>query len=256
MGRQKRKRCVMARDDALPELKQIVGGLIFGANRPLGLNELRRCLVEVGDLADDAAIYAQVKNGQIHDAVEELQRDLERAHVGFSVAEVAGGYRLQSDAACGRWLKHLLQTKPQRLSRPALETLAIIAYRQPISRADLEAVRGVDVSHVIKALMEAQLVRIAGRSELPGRPFLYGTTHAFLEHFGLRELKDLNKMAPMVLMRREGMQATARPAPDGAAPPPTSKPPAAQTPELPLDAPTPVAATEDVEAAAAEDGES
>jgi len=197
----------MPSSDALPELKRILGALIFGANRPLGLNELRRCLVEVADLAEDAAVYAQVKASDIRESIAELQRDFDRLHAGFGIAEVAGGYRLQSDVACGRWLKHLLQTRPQRLSRPALETLAIVAYRQPIGKADIEGVRGVAVAHVLKALMEAQLVRIVGRSELPGRPFLYGTTQAFLEHFGLRDLKDLNKMAPMVLMRREGAQA-------------------------------------------------
>ena len=81
--------------------------------------------------------------------------------------------------------------------------MAIIAYRQPISRADVEAVRGVSVAHIIKPLMEMQLVRIVGRSELPGRPFLYGTTQMFLEHFGLKNLKDLDKMAPMILSRKE-----------------------------------------------------
>ncbi len=249
----------MSRDDALPELKRIVGALIFGANRPLGLGELRRCLVDVADLAEDAAVYSQIKPGQIREAIEELRVDLERTHVGFTVAEVAGGFRLQSDAACGRWLRHMLQTKPQRLSRPALETLAIIAYRQPIAKSDLEAVRGVDVAHVIKALMEAQLVRIAGRSDLPGRPFLYGTTHAFLEHFGLRDLKDLDKMAPMVLMRREGLKAaaageeegpssTAELALDGA----KSRPTAA--PELPLAPPAPPAPA-DAERLLEDDGE-
>ena len=80
--------------------------------------------------------------------------------------------------------------------------MAIIAYRQPISKADIESIRGVSVAHIIKGLMEMQLVRIAGRSELPGRPFLYGTTHLFLEHFGLKDLRQLDKMAPRVLSRK------------------------------------------------------
>ncbi len=192
-----------------PDLKRLVGGLIFGANRPLGVPEIRRCLMEVADLADAAAVYMDVKPAQIREAVEELQRDLHRAGAGFTVAEVAGGYRVQSDPLCGRWLRHLLKAKPQRLSRPALETLAIIAHRQPVSRADLEAVRGVTVSHVIKALMETRLVRITGRSELPGRPLLYGTTQLFLEHFGLKDLSDLNRLSPTVMMRREGLATVA-----------------------------------------------
>ncbi len=192
-----------------PDLKRLVGALIFGANRPLDVPEIRRCLMEVADLADSAAVYMDVKPAQIREAVGDLQRDLQRAGCGFNLAEVAGGYRVQSDPLCGRWLRHLLKAKPQRLSRPALETLAIIAHRQPVSRADLESVRGVTVSHVIKALMETRLVRIVGRSELPGRPLLYGTTQLFLEHFGLKDLSDLNKLTPTVLMRREGLSVAA-----------------------------------------------
>lgn len=193
----------MATIDALPGLKEIVGSLVFGANRPLKASEIRRCLKEVGLEDKDAEVYATVTEKQLNDAIEELRRDLARAHCGFTLEEVAGGCRLQSHAACGRWLKNLLNTKPSRLSRPALETLAIIAYRQPITRADVEAIRGVAVGHMIKAMMEMQLVRIMGRSELPGRPFLYGTTHIFLEHFGLKDLDDLSTMAPTTLMKRE-----------------------------------------------------
>ena len=189
--------------DALPELKQILGALIFGSARPLTLRELRNCVIEVAESDASVEVYADVENKQLRDALEELNRDLQQNHLGFALHETAGGYRLQSDAKCGRWLKHLLQTKPHRLSQPALETMAIIAYRQPIAKASIEAVRGVSVAHIIKTLMEMQLVRIAGRSELPGRPFLYGTTQLFLEHFGLKNLKDLDKMAPMVLSRQE-----------------------------------------------------
>jgi len=140
--------------DGLPGLKQILGALIFGSNRPLSLRELRNCLVEVAEGDASVSVYAEVDNKQLREALKELTADLKRNHTGFSLQETAGGYRLQSDAQCGRWLKHLLKTKPHRLSRPALETMAIIAYRQPISRAEIEAVRGVGVSHIIKALME------------------------------------------------------------------------------------------------------
>lgn len=192
----------MSDAQSLPELKQIMGALIFGANRPLSLKELRACIVEVAEEDAEVAVFADVQPKQLEEALEELRQDLIRTHAGFTVLEVAGGFRLQSDAACGRWLKHLLKTKPQRLSQPALETMAIIAYRQPISKADIESIRGVSVAHIIKGLMEMQLVRIAGRSELPGRPFLYGTTHLFLEHFGLKDLRQLDKMAPRVLSRK------------------------------------------------------
>lgn len=195
--------------DKLPGLKQILGALIFGANRPLKLLELRKCIVEVAEDDETVAVYADVDNKLLKDALTELADDLSSNHTGFSLHETAGGYRLQSDAECGRWLKHLLKAKPHRLSQPALETMAVIAYRQPISKADIEAVRGVSVAHVIKPLMEMQLVRIVGRSELPGRPFLYGTTQLFLEHFGLKNLKELDKMAPMVLSRKELKSAEA-----------------------------------------------
>ena len=189
--------------DKLPGLKQVMGALVFGANRPLKLRELRECIVEVAENDETVAVYAEVDDKQLKEALKELADELDANHTGFNLHETAGGYRLQSDPECGRWLKHLLNAKPHRLSHPALETMAIIAYRQPISKADVEAVRGVSVSHIIKPLMEMQLVRIVGRSELPGRPFLYGTTQMFLEHFGLKNLKDLDKMAPMVLSRKE-----------------------------------------------------
>jgi segregation and condensation protein B len=195
--------------NALPGLKQILGALIFGADRPLKLRELRECIIEVSESDKAVAVYAAVDDKQLREALKELEADLKNNYMGFGLHETAGGYRLLSDAECGRWLKHLLKTKPQRLSPSALETMAIIAYRQPISKADIEAVRGVSVSHIIKPLMEMRLVRIVGRSELPGRPFLYGTTQMFLEHFGLKNLKELDKMAPMILSRQELKNAEA-----------------------------------------------
>lgn len=190
----------------IPCLKQVVGALIFGANRPLTVNELRQCIREVAAEDDTVSVFQDVQGKQIQEALQELKVDLQREETGFSVFEVAGGFRLQSDAACGRWLKHLLKARPQRLSQPALETMAIIAYRQPISKADIESIRGVSVAHIIKGLMEMQLVRIAGRSDLPGRPFLYGTTHVFLEHFGLKSLKELEQMQPRSFSRAKGTE--------------------------------------------------
>ena len=186
---------VLARD-----LKQVLGALVFGANRPIPARELKRCLEVVGESQGaGAGVFGQAKESDVRRAADELRADLEKLHAGFHLAEVAGGYRLQSDPACGPWLKQLLDIgRPQRLSRPALETLAIIAYRQPVTKGSIESIRGVNVDYVIKMLMEMQLVRISGRSELPGRPFLYGTTQKFLEHFGLRGLEDLADMEPML----------------------------------------------------------
>jgi segregation and condensation protein B len=226
----------------MPELKQIVGSLVFGAVRPLPVRALRQCIREVAEAeGGDVAAFASVRESDVEDAVQQLADELARARCGFSLVEVAGGVRLQSDPACGRWVRHLLNAdKPNRLSRPALETLAIIAYRQPVTRTDVEAIRGVNVDHMVRLLLEAQLVRIVGRSELPGRPFLYGTTQAFLEHFGLKSLKDLGDMEPLLALRDAGEPAKAKPpavAPTAGAPEGgtagTEEPPAPAVPEAP-----------------------
>jgi segregation and condensation protein B len=108
------------------------------------------------------------------------------------VVEKAEGWQLATDPGFGKWVRQLFPApKPARLSAPALETLAIIAYRQPITRADVEAVRGVNIDGVLQTLMERGLVKIAGRAEIPGRPLLYETTQFFLDHFGLRDLDEL-----------------------------------------------------------------
>jgi segregation and condensation protein B len=216
----------MSQNDLLPELRQIVGALVFGAGRPISVAELRRCIQEVAETEAGAArTFAAVTKQDVAAALELLDRDLRQCHAGFMLAEVAGGFRLQSDAACARWLKHLLRMeRPRRLSRPALETLAIVAYRQPVTKAQIEAVRGVGVDHLIKALMELQLIRIGGRSELPGRPLLYGTTQLFLDHFGIKHLDELGNMEPLLALQREqarGAQAgTGAPAPGVAEPSP------------------------------------
>ena len=185
----------------IPELKQILGSMIFASKRPLTVREMRRCVVDVAEEhGEEIKVFTEVKNSDIKNALDELIKEMENNHVGFTIKEVAGGYRLQSDADCSVWLKHMLSIdKPQRLSRPALETLAIIAYRQPVARSEIEGVRGVAVGHMIKTLMEMQLVKIVGRSDLPGRPLLYGTSHSFLEHFGLKDLKELNQIEPMLV---------------------------------------------------------
>jgi len=204
----------MNESDEQHDLKGILGAMIFASGGALSLQEMEQCLAEVAEAQGGTdAGYRRVRQPDIAAALEELTVSLGSARTGFHLKEVAGGFTLESDPGCGPWLKHLLDVRrPQRLSRPALETLAIIAYRQPISRADIETVRGVNVDHVIRTLLEAQLIRIAGRSDLPGRPFLYATTHAFLEHFGLKDLGDLGKMDPMLRgMAAESEKGTEEP---------------------------------------------
>lgn len=190
---------------ALPmasSLQQIVGALLFGADHPLTVEEIRACLKSVAETAaegegDTLKLFAEASPREIGDAVESIAKELARLGLGIEVADVSGGFRFQTQPCCGRWVRNLLKAdRPNRLSRPALETLAIIAYRQPIARSEIESIRGVAVDHIVKALMELHLIRIVGRSELPGRPFLYGTTPTFLDHFGLCTLKELNELDP------------------------------------------------------------
>jgi segregation and condensation protein B len=124
--------------------------------------------------------------------VRRLNRLLDAEGCAFRVEEVAGGFQLMTRAKFGSWLRRLFQSPVEiRLSSPALETLAVVAYRQPVLRADVDAVRGVDCGELLRQLMERDLVRIVGRSEDLGRPYLYGTTKRFLQIFGLRHLEDL-----------------------------------------------------------------
>lgn len=177
----------------LPELKQIVGALLFGSKTPLGVAEIRKVLQQTAEIwGEHTRQYAEASNEDIAMAVSQLRADLAERKTGMRIQEVAGGYRLENDPACGPWLRQLLaRGKPTRLSRPALETLAIIAYRQPCMRSEIEAVRGVAVDQILRNLLEMQLIRIVGRSPLPGRPWLFGTTQKFLEHFGLKSLDEL-----------------------------------------------------------------
>ena len=144
-------------------------------------------------------------------ALEQLKIEYLEQERAFQLLEKAEGWQLASDPQYARWVRQLFPAaKPARLTPPALETLAIIAYRQPITRADVEAVRGVAIESVLQTLMERGLVKIAGRAEVPGRPLLYETTQFFLEHFGLRNLDELPNSDE--LKRRELPKAPTAPA--------------------------------------------
>ncbi|MBU0716319.1 MAG: SMC-Scp complex subunit ScpB [Verrucomicrobia bacterium] len=178
---------------AQPELKQILGALLFAARKPIAAGELLEILAQVAQNGEDAAhAFGKIKESDIRTALEQLKAELGERKLGLILVEVAGGFRFQTDPAGGPWVRQLLNLdKPARLSKPALETLAIIAYRQPTTRAEIEALRGVNVDAMMRHLLELQLIRIVGRSDLPGRPLMYGTTQLFLEHFGLSSVKNL-----------------------------------------------------------------
>ena len=213
-------------DFTLPELKQIIGAMLFVRKEPLTVAEIRRVLSATAERRGGiTADFAKANEALVREAAETLGRELAERKLGFHLIEVAGGWRLENDANCGPWLRTMLQKgRGARLSLPALETLAIIAYRQPCVRSEIEAVRGVAVDAILRNLLEMQLVRVVGRSELPGRPWMFGTTQKFMEHFGLKCLDDLPGTDE--LRRLEAEQARARP------------PQAAETaPELPPEDP-------------------
>jgi len=129
---------------------------------------------------------------QIQDAIRELKENYAREGRSFELVDIAGGYEMATKKEFAPWIMKIeLQKKARQATQSALETLAILAYRQPVTRAEIEVYRGVDVSGVLNTLVERALVKIVGKKEVPGRPFLYGTTEKFLEHFGLNSLKDL-----------------------------------------------------------------
>ncbi len=174
-------------------LSQVIEAMLISAQRPLTARELAGMIKGAG--AEDEFApneFARVKEGEVAAALEQLKLAYVEQQRAFQLVEKAEGWQLASDPQFARWVRQLFPAaKPARLSPPALETLAIIAYRQPITRADVEAVRGVAIESVLQTLMERGLVKIAGRAEIPGRPLLYETTQFFLEHFGLRNLDEL-----------------------------------------------------------------
>jgi segregation and condensation protein B len=174
-------------------LSQVIEALLFAAQKPLTACELVSAIKSAGgedDLMPNE--FAKVTEAQVAAALEQLKIEYVQQARAFQLAEKADGWQLVSDPTYAPWVRQLFPVvKPARLTPPSLETLAIIAYRQPITRADIEAVRGVAVDGVLQNLMERGLVKIGGRAEVPGRPLLYETTEFFLEHFGLRDLDEL-----------------------------------------------------------------
>ena len=182
-------------------LQEIVGALLFASETPLTASDLREAVravePEEGESAEVMEVYRTCTSREIGEALKGLEKALEVAGCGFQLVCTGGTYRIQTVPSCGRYVRAMLKLdRPSRLGRASLETLAIIAYRQPITKGEVEEIRGVDVSANIKTLMDLQLIRMVGRSELPGHPFLYGTTPLFLEHFGLASLQQLNELDP------------------------------------------------------------
>jgi segregation and condensation protein B len=160
------------------DVKSVIESLLFVADGPLTLQRLQE-------------VIDGTSKEEIRSMMTELQEELENNHRGVRLVEVAGGYQMRTAKVNADWVKKFLGGRPARMGRATLETLAIIAYRQPITKAEIEAIRGVDVDGVISTLLERELIRAVARKDVPGRPFLYGTTQQFLELFNLKDLTHL-----------------------------------------------------------------
>ncbi|MDQ7786409.1 MAG: SMC-Scp complex subunit ScpB [Thermodesulfovibrionales bacterium] len=141
----------------------------------------------------------EIPEAEIKRAMEELRTEYRERDTGLMIVEIANGYQMVTNPAYGEWIKKFKTTHlSSRLSLPSLETLAIIAYKQPIIRAEIEQIRGVNADSAIRTLYEKRLIKIMGRKEAPGRPFLYGTTREFLQYFGLKDLTELPTLKEMI----------------------------------------------------------
>src|SRR5277367_5652918 len=196
------------------ELKYILESVLFSSQKPLGAEDLREVLVEAAGASEGnetARAFRKIKQAEIEKALEDLARDHESSGRTFHLVCVAGAWQFVTREEYAPWLKALMghRARAPRLSPPALETLAIIAYRQPITRAEIEQVRGVAVDGVMQTLLERGLVEQVGRAEVIGRPMTYGTTSLFMEYFGLRNLEELpaaDELRRIPVVKPEGLE--------------------------------------------------
>ncbi|MFM7202787.1 MAG: SMC-Scp complex subunit ScpB [Myxococcota bacterium] len=155
----------------------VLEAILFASEQPVSLKELRQLL--------------GVRSAELMRHIEAIREDLRQHHRGVTLEEVGGGYVFRTRSELAPWVRAFVRTRPPRLTRAALECLAIVAYKQPCTRADIEQVRGVESGHLLRGLLEKRLVRILGRKEDVGRPIIYGTTREFLQMFGLKDLTSL-----------------------------------------------------------------
>lgn len=161
--------------------KKIIEALLFVSDKPVSLDALKDVL-------------KSLESTEIRTIIEELNAEYSSSGRSFSIKEIAGGFQILTDPVYSRWISALYKRPPDKLTGPSLETLAIIAYKQPLTRSQIELIRGVNVDGVLHTLEERSFIRSRGRLEAPGRPILYGTTAEFLQHFGLKSLDELPKL--------------------------------------------------------------
>ncbi|MEN0050512.1 MAG: SMC-Scp complex subunit ScpB [Bacteroidota bacterium] len=171
----------------MERLDQHIESLIFTCEQPISLKEIRKCLAEVFEV--------KLKEAELLEAIERLKTQYAQEKYSFEIIEISGGYQFLSKGAFHETVgKYLQQTTNRKLSKSAMETLAIIAYKQPVPKSELEKIRGVSCDYAIQKLLEKELVDIKGRSDAPGRPLLYGTSQRFMDYFGINSTKDLPKL--------------------------------------------------------------
>jgi segregation and condensation protein B len=190
-------------------IKHAVEALVFASPRPLTLPELVKAIADAAAESEDPAVqqFRETTEADVTAALEALKGEYAGQERALQLTEQVNGWTMTTVKEAADWVRQLYpEAKPTRLSGPALETLAIIAYRQPVTRADIEAVRGVAVDGVMQVLLDRSLVKIVGRAEVPGRPLLYETTEYFLQHFGLKtvdELPNVDELRRVLLPKAE-----------------------------------------------------
>ena len=179
-------------------LNKIVEALLFASREPVDSKKIAKIIRKVSKREEADQELCSVKYTEIDEVIEKLNKGYDRKKSPYLIQERSTGWRIYTRIDYASYIRELFpDQKPTRLSAPALETLAIVAYRQPITKAAIEAVRGVNVDGVLQSLIERGLVSIAGRSDLPGKPFLYKTSSNFLEHFGIKDVEDLPNSAEL-----------------------------------------------------------
>ena len=179
-------------------LKSILESLLFAAGEPVSLARL-------------AAVLDDLPRATVNKTLTAMASEYAAANRGIAIEEVAGGFQMRTAKDHAAYVRKLLASKPPRLSRPLMETVAIIAYRQPITRPEIEQLRGVDTGGVLETLLERRMIKIAGRKEAPGRPMVYATTDEFLEIFGLKDLESLPDLSEFREIERSIEQANTGP---------------------------------------------
>lgn len=173
-----------------PLLRKIIEGALLAADAPMNLAKLAKLFEQPEGEVDPEYLYEKPATAEIMEVLEEIQADCQGR--GYELKQVASGWRFQVVEEVAPWINRMWEEKPQRYSRALLETLALIAYRQPITRGDIEAIRGVAVSStIIKTLTEREWIKVVGHRDVPGRPALYATTRQFLDYFNLKSLDEL-----------------------------------------------------------------